>query len=122
MADRFFKLTNLITDIPTICNPIKTGTHENGFWWVKFSIDTSNPLAWNVIQVFAYVINYLSISERLSTVFYPVAQPPFSADSMQECLEWIIESTSQDFLPNELAEWLENRLPDPSNHEEWKLK
>ena len=122
MTERFHKLTNLITEIPAVCNPIKTGTYENGFWWVKFSVDINNPLAWNVVQVFAYAINYLSISERLSTVFYPIAQPPFNTENSKDCVEWIIESTSQDFLPNELSEWLEARLPDPANPEEWKVK
>lgn len=121
MPERFSKLQALISQIPTLCSPIATGTHENGFWWLKFSIDTTDPLAWNVVHVFAYVINYLSISERLSTVFYPISGPPFRTDGPENCLEWIIESTSQDFLPNELAEWLETRLPDPNRPEEWKL-
>jgi hypothetical protein len=121
MPDRFQKLENLISQVPTLCSNVATGTHENGFWWVKFSLDINNPLAWNVVQVFAYVINYLSISERLSTVFYPVSPPPYTEGGPDKCLSWIIESTSQDFMPNELAEWLEVRLPDPTNLDEWKF-
>ena len=122
MPDRFQRLETLISKVPALCSPIATGTHENGFWWVKFSIDTSNPIAWNVVQIFAYVINYLSISERLSTVFYPVSPPPFENGGTDNCLEWIIESTSQDFMPGELAEWLETRLPDPENLGDWRIK
>ncbi len=65
------------------------------------------------------MINYLSISERLSTVFYPISPSPFNDGSTEKCLSWIIESTAEDFTPGELVEWLEARLPDPNNPDEW---
>jgi hypothetical protein len=113
MQDRFYKLADFITRMPAISTPIASGTYENGFWWLKFSININHPLAWHIVQELSYVVNYLSISERLSTVFYPVSGPPSVKQGPAETLEWIIESTSADFSPSELAEWLENRLPNP---------
>lgn len=118
--DSFKKLEELITKIPAVKSPVAKGTYENGFWWLKFSIDLAHPLAWNVVQHFGHAINYLSISERLSTVFYPVSSPPGATNNPAEALAWIIETTSQDFSPNELAEWLDSRLPNPiDDTKEW---
>lgn len=111
MPDRFKKLELLIAQLPAIGSPIASGVYETGFWWVKFSIDIQHDKSWEVIKMLAYTINYLSISERLSTVFFPVCPSSFSQENPEKNLTWIIESTSQDFVPDELAIWLENRLP-----------
>ncbi len=117
MSEPFKKLEDLITKVPAVQMPIAKGTYENGFWWMKFSIDITHDLAWNIVQYFSHVINYLSISERLSTVFYPVSSLPVVGESPALTLAWIIETTSQDFTPNELAEWLSSRLPSPLDNE-----
>ena len=113
MPDRFKKLELFISQLPAIGSSIASGTYENGFWWVKFSIDTQHELSWRVVNMFAYAINYLSISEGFSTAFYPVYASPFSEENPEKNLAWIIESTSQDFMPDELTIWLENHLPNP---------
>ena len=113
MPDRFKKLELFISQLPAIGSSIASGTYENGFWWVKFSIDTQHELSWRVVNMFAYAINYLSISEGFSTAFYPVYASPFSEENTEKNLAWIIESTSQDFMPDELTIWLENHLPNP---------
>lgn len=118
MPDRFQKLELLISRLPAIGLPIASGVYENGFWWVKFSIDIQDEQSWDVIQMLAYTINYLSISERLSTVFYPVCPSPFLQLNPEKSLTWIIESTSQNFMPEELAIRLESRLPDLGDHVE----
>ena len=112
-TDPFQKLEDFITKIPAVKTEIAKGTYDNGVWWMKFAIDIQHPLAWKVVQELAHVINYLSISERLSTSFYPVAPPNTIDETPGQALAWIIESTSVDFAPNELAEWLEARMPTP---------
>ncbi|SPE35761.1 hypothetical protein SBA3_2300022 [Candidatus Sulfopaludibacter sp. SbA3] len=54
------------------------GRLEGEGWWVKFAIDISHRLAWNVVQELGHVLNYLSVNERLPTVFKPVSPPPYA--------------------------------------------
>ena len=101
-------------DLPAGRNSIGTGESEDGNWWVKFSLDTGHPLAWRHVQELGYVLNYISIDERLPTVFMPVSPPPYLNGGI-EFLSWAIESKSPDFSPADCAEWLEGRLPSPVN-------
>ena len=82
-------------------------------WWVKFSIDIEHPLAWNVVQEFGHVLNYLSVEERLPTVFKPVSPPPYLNGGPRKYLSWVIECNSADMTPAAIAQWLEGRLPRP---------
>ncbi|HEY4328584.1 MAG TPA: hypothetical protein VGN88_02520 [Phycisphaerae bacterium] len=89
------------------------GRFENGNWWVKFTIDIDHRLAWNVVQELGNVLNYLSVEERLPTVFKPVSPPSYLNGGPRDYLSWVIESTAADFTPKKCAEWLEGRLPRP---------
>jgi len=115
--DKFDKLLSFLERLPAIDLPagrqsIGHGTFDNGNWWVKFSIDTDHELAWRHVQELGFVLNYVSIEERLPTVFMPVSPPPYLNGGV-EFLSWVIESTDPDFAPDDCAEWLEGRLPDP---------
>ncbi len=85
---------------------------DGGLWWVKFSLDTTHGLAWRVVQELGHVLNYMSIDERLPTVFMPVSPPPYMNGGV-EFLSWVIESTDTEFTPADCAKWLEGRLPSP---------
>lgn len=111
--DEFSKLEAFLRRVPGINGSIGKGRFDNGNWWVKFSIDIDHRLAWNVIQEFGNVLNYLSITERLPTVFKPVSPPSYLNGGPRDFLSWVIESTSPDFLPEWCAQWLEGRLPQP---------
>ena len=89
-----------------------SGDLERGGWWVKFTINIEHPLSWNVVQEFAHVLNYLSVSERLPTVFKPVSPPPYMNGGPKEFLSWVIEC-SPELKPCTVADWLEGRLPRP---------
>ena len=119
MHDRCHKLEELIAHLPVVDAPVSSGIYENGFWWVKFDINLQHPMSWRVIQVLAHTINYLSISERLSTVFYPLSPSPFAEGVSLKSMYWIIEFNSQDFSPNELSAWLESRLPAGNDEAAW---
>lgn len=82
-------------------------------WFVKFHIDIHHDLAWQVIQELGSVINNLSLTERLSAVFYPVSPPSYLNGGPDEYLSWVIETKDKDFIPDTLAKWLEGRLPNP---------
>lgn len=110
----FDKLLHFLNKIPSITGSIGNGVGK-GLWWVKFRIDIEHPLAWNVIQELGHVINYLSLEERLPTVFMPISPPPYMNGGPSEFLSWIIQSKSKNFTPDNAAEWLINRLPDPVN-------
>jgi hypothetical protein len=73
----FELLVQYLGRVPAVSGPIACGTFENGNWWVKFTIDLSHALAWCVVQEFGHVLNYLSLEERLPTVFMPVSPPPY---------------------------------------------
>ena len=90
------------------------GEGENG-WWVKFSIDIDHALAWHAVQELGCVLNYLSINERLPTVFKPVSPAPYLNGGPEEFLSWVIEG--KDMPPGTVAKWLEERLPKPVEDE-----
>lgn len=121
MNDRAFKtLTEYLERVPAINSPISTGIDENGYWWIKFSIDIENKYAWHVVQELGCVVNYLSLNERLPTVFYPVSPAPYMNGGPAEYLSWVIETKDKNFKPNTLKEWLEGRLPHPVDDlEQW---
>ena len=71
----FATLDKYLRRVPAIKTP-SFGGDANG-WWSKFRIDIDHPLAWNVVQEFGQVLNYLSVNERLPTVFKPVSPPAY---------------------------------------------
>lgn len=111
----FELLTEFISQVPALQPGIGQGQYDDGNWWIKFSIDISHELAWNVVQEFGHILNYLSLSERLPAAFYPVSPPPYLNGGPDEYLSWIIESKDPDFTPGQLRVWLEGRLPKPVN-------
>lgn len=123
MNEKAFKtLIDYLERTPSIQKPIAFGD-DDGLWWVKFSIDIDNKLAWNVIQELGHVINYISIDERLPTIFYPVSPPPYMNGGPFDFLSWIIESHDKEFKPGTLMKWLEGRLPNPVDDiEQWNIE
>jgi hypothetical protein len=118
----FDKLRNYLSKVPGIYESIVTGLFEDTGWWVKFNIDIEHSLAWNVIQELSYVLNYLSLAERLPTIFKPVSPPPYLNGGPKEFLSWVIECIDNEFTPDNCMEWLEERLPRPvDNVAEWKI-
>lgn len=117
----FEPLLKYLASVPAITGTIGSGLSQDGCWWVKFTIDIDHPLAWNVVQELGHVLNYMSLDERLPTVFMPVSAPPYMNGGPRDYLSWVIESKSKDFKPSICAEWLEGRLPRPvSDSEQWE--
>jgi hypothetical protein len=106
-------LVEFLGKIPAISKSIADGFHEKGFWWVKLQIDIKNEYAWNVVQELGCVINYISLNERLPTVFYPVSPAPYLNGGPHAFLSWVIENSDAKFTSNDLKDWLEGRLPNP---------
>src|SRR5687767_7395896 len=98
--------------LPAGRRSIGAGFTDNGQWWVKFSLDTNHPLAWRVVQELGHVLNYVSVDDRLPTVFKPVSPPPYLNGGV-EFLSWVIEAEDATFTPADCAKWLHDRLPDP---------
>ncbi len=105
-------LTAFLRRIPAV-SVISSGIQDDTFWWVKLEIDIESPLAWNVVQELGFVLNYISVEERLPTVFMPISPPPYMNGGPKEFLSWVIESTATDVDPNLIAKTLEERLPFP---------
>jgi hypothetical protein len=118
----FMPLTSFLEKVPAISGPVAVGAGTGGkAWWVKFTIDVSDSLAWRAVQELAYVLNYLSLSERLPTVFMPVSPPPYLNGGV-EFLSWVIESRDRVCTPAVVADWLFGRLPRPvDDREKWKI-
>lgn len=123
MDERSFRsLIEYLGKIPAINSSIASGSDEEGFWWLKLQIDIENDHAWHVVQELGCVINYLSINERLPTVFYPVSPAPYMNGGPTDFLSWIIETKDIEFKPGALKKWLEGRLPNPVDDlEQWNL-
>lgn len=109
----FTKLLEYLRRIPAITGTISYGADDDGRWWTKFSIDTTHPVAWNVVQELGHVLNELSLTERLPTVFKPVSPPPYLNGGPRDYLSWLIECVDPAFRPGTCAAWLEERLPKP---------
>lgn len=119
---QFEPLMAFLSKVPAIDGLIGCGFFENGCWWIKFAIDTNHPLAWNVVQEFGHVLNYVSVDERLPAVFMPVSPPPYMNGGPRDFLSWVIESKDKEFNPEECAEWLEGRLPTPvGDPKQWEI-
>jgi hypothetical protein len=82
-------------------------------WWVKLTLDIRAHMAWHVVQELGFVLNYISIDERLPTVFMPTSSPPYMNGGPDDYLGWVIESTADNVDPAYIAEVLEGRLPRP---------
>lgn len=123
MDDRAFEtLTEYLQRVPAINSPVTTGIDEEGLWWIKFQIDIHHQYAWSVVQELGCVVNYLSINERLPTVFYPVSPAPYMNGGPTDFLSWVIETKDKEFKPGTLKKWLEGRLPNPLDDlEQWNL-
>jgi hypothetical protein len=106
-------LKEYLSRVPGIDATIGAGHLNDGRWWIKFAVDIEHPLAWNVIQELGHVLNYMSLNDRLPTVFMPVSPPPYMNGGPREFLSWVIESKDKDFKPGTCAKWLEGRLPKP---------
>ena len=120
-ARAFEALTEYLQRLPAVSGSIGTGHFDDGGWWVKFSIDTSHRLAWHTVQELGHVLNYLSLNERLPTVFMPVSPPPYLNGGPAEFLSWVIECRDREFTPGTVMKWLEGRLPRPVDREaEWQ--
>src|SRR5206468_3966562 len=50
-------------------------SNDEGAWLVKFQIDISHSAAWTTIMDLGYVANWISVTERLPTMFKPVSVP-----------------------------------------------
>ncbi|RRB00135.1 hypothetical protein [Larkinella rosea] len=106
-------LENYLYRVPAIGKSISFGFNDNSLWWAKFRIDIRHALAWQVVQEIGCVCNYLSLNERLPTVFFPVSPAPYLNGGPENFLSWVIETTDKAFTPALLVEWLEGRLPRP---------
>ena len=118
----FEPLKGYLAKVPSITH-ISMGFTDDGYWWVKLTIDIEHPLAWSVVQELGHVLNYISLEERLPTVFMPVSPPPYMNGGPRDFLSWVIESKSKDFKPQKCAEWLKDRLPQPvTDAEKWRIE
>ena len=111
----FNTLLDFLRQIPSIQMQIGFGTLDDGCWLVKFGIEISHPLAWHIVQELGHVLNYLSMDERLPTVFMPVSPPPYMNGGPEDYLSWVIESKRPDFTPTDCKKWLYGHLPRPVN-------
>ena len=115
-------LVAFLKTVPGIKQGIGQGLFENGTWWVKFQIDIGHPLAWQVVQELGHILNYISISEPLPTVFKPVSPPSYMNGGPKDFLSWVIESTAPEFSPALCADWLSGRMPAPIDDlSQWNL-
>jgi hypothetical protein len=124
MEDSYYsEIETFLQRVPAIKSVLSYGKYQDDNWWIKFSIDISHDLAWNVVQEFGHVLNYVSLEEKLPVIFYPVSAPPYLNGGPEEFLYWIIESKDPAFTPTNVKEWLVSRLPDPvDNVEEWAFE
>lgn len=118
---RFEKLIAFLARIPAVETVFGAPTgieagESNGQWWVQFHLDIDHDLAWYAVQELGCVLNYLSLEERLPTVFKPISPAPYLNGGPDEFLAWVIECPSS-MSPDTVAQWLEGRMPQPIEDE-----
>ena len=118
----FDKLSAYLQRVPSVKPGFGAGPMSDGNWYFKFGIDIRHELAWRVVQELGHVLNCLSTTEQLPTVFKPVSPPAYLNGGPEDFLSWVIESTDPSFTPDTVEEWLDGRLPRPVDVlEEWKI-
>lgn len=110
------KLKKLLERIPCVQGSV-VGNNEGG-WYIKMSLDLDAKIVWNVIQELSFVLNNLSMTEKLSVVFKPVSPPPYLHGGPDLFLSWVIEPVSRDVDPELIADALVQYLPKPINEEQ----
>ena len=114
-------LKEYLARVPSINPRMSSGIFENGCWWVKLQIDIHHEIAWRVVQELGHLFNYMSLNDRLPTVFMPVSPPPYMNGGPTDFLSWVIKSKGKEFPPSTCVEWLEGRLPRAvDNLKEWE--
>jgi hypothetical protein len=106
-------LVTYLARIPAMTGSIGFGYFDDGGWWVKFTIDSTHRFAWHAIQELGYVVNYLSLEERVPTVFMPVSPPPYLHGGPDKALAWVIECHDKMVRPATFKKWVEGQLPNP---------
>ncbi|HEY0070725.1 MAG TPA: hypothetical protein VGE04_12235 [Chloroflexia bacterium] len=113
------KLQAYIERIPAV-QIVSASEASEARWWIKFDINIHHALAWNVVQELGSVLNYLSLNDRLPTVFKPVSPPPYMNGGPEEYLSWVIEAEEPFTDAGYIMDVLEGRLPRPVEDEtEW---
>jgi hypothetical protein len=106
------RLRGVLARIPHV-TILRASVPAEPLFWVKFKIDVTAPIAWNIVQELCFVLNELSAEERLPTLFMPVSPPPYLNGGPEEYLAWVIESRIEFQDAGQIAMMLENRLPKP---------
>jgi hypothetical protein len=115
-------LRDLLARVPSVTVLSSSNTTEP-YWWVKFDIDIRSRVAWNVVQELGFVLNYISVEERLPTVFKPVSPPPYLNGGPEEFLSWVIEAKLPFLDAKYVADTLEKYLPQPLQDEQkWLIE
>lgn len=105
-------LEQFVSQIPGV-DVISISEPDESRWWVKLQIDINSKTAWPVVQNLAYVLNELSVSEKLPTTFKPTSPPPYLNGGPDEFLFWVIEADIPFLDPRVITAYLKQRLPDP---------
>ncbi|MEL7482505.1 MAG: hypothetical protein AAGJ29_13205, partial [Pseudomonadota bacterium] len=117
----FPKLVDFFARVPAV-SVVSSQVEDDAYWWIKFDIDLEHHLAWRVVQEFGFILNYISVSEPLPTVFKPVSPPPY-LNGGTEFLSWVVESTFNYIDPEWILSFLEGRLPQPvSDETAWMIE
>ena len=106
------QLVAFLKQVPAV-GVLSSQVTKDAFWWVKLKIDLQHPLAWSVVQELGHVLNDVSVSEKLPTVFKPTSPPPYLNGGPREFLSWVIESEYNYIDPAWIAEELQGRMPNP---------
>jgi hypothetical protein len=110
-------LVDFLNRIPAV-SVMSSKVTPDAFWWIKLEIDTTHQLAWNVVEHLGFVLNYISLNERLPTIFMPVAPPPYlNGGGPETNLAWVIETKYNYIPPDDIREELQGRLPAPVDDE-----
>jgi hypothetical protein len=112
VTDGFPVLIGFLDRVPSV-SIISSEICADFTWWVKLKINIEHAIAWKVVQELGFVLNYISIEEKLPTLFMPVSPPPYMNGGPEDFLSWVIEAKYNYIDPAWIASELEARLPSP---------
>lgn len=88
---------------------------QEGYWWIKFRVDTLADDAWDELQELAWLFNNTYTAVADPVLLRPLAFQPQAGAAPGAHLHWSLESLSPDYTPDRALDTLLTPFA-PSRH------
>lgn len=114
---RLVPLAEGLSARPTVIDVLDGHHDEDGYWWVKFRVDTGVPDAWDELQELAWLYNNTYIAVAEPVLLRPLAFQPHAGNGPGAYLHWSLECLSPDYTPDRALDALLTSFAPPRRAE-----